>query len=66
MIGTEERATLNDVPEGFEPAKREGQSPVVDVLLDRSRNVGEGVAGVHPENQRIESVSRFRDNPLTC
>ena len=37
--------TMNIYTKALTPAKREAQSRVVDVLLDRSRNVGEGVGG---------------------
>jgi integrase len=37
--------TMNIYTKALTPVKREAQSRVVDVLLDRSRNVGEGAAG---------------------
>ena len=40
-------------------AKREAQSRVAYVLLDRSRRATERAGRVQHQNQRIESVSRF-------
>jgi integrase len=37
--------TMNIYTKALASAKREAQSRVVDVLLDRSRNVSESVAG---------------------
>ena len=51
--------TMNIYTKALTSAEREAQSRVVDVLLDRSRNVWKVLLRMQHENQRIESVSRF-------